>query len=851
MDEKRKRGRDRVCSKPWSARRKTYREEEGGGAIAYRVENMADLPPVPFSWDGNTGVEPEGSVVRPHFGGLSTGSGFIPHAPVSKTGRAKGLGEKGRGAVYSGLGGIGYTLKGNSTRFLLPQTDVYTGADIGLVASTASASAPKPKFLKEVEQFIASELRALGLSQEPTEPSAARLQVFREAFQYVIDDFKTYKPVLSAIKNEYDLLLDKYAKRLHFIPPLKARLSTAQADVQQRIQRMQEQHDREHSRLSEIKEALSKSNDEMKLLNKHLTDDNLKLTKELDEQRARYLDMKTANLSLVESVKSKDGKIADERLKSSRLEDRAKYLALQVEQAEMKYDTALAEMKKLRGELAELQAIQKEPEITPAQLLAVQKDLKKARDDMDKGGKAFQKLQKDHANLLVFADEAAASKKKLEEELAEARVKAANAIASEFLVRRVMNANVELPFVHMPTAMAARNLAAAAEGEDPPPRVPQRTVKECLMACLDHIDHLGTEDEVRSSSAEFATLDGLEGGDDNVQPGSRFNHLDDVEVVEKKKDVNAETAALAATSGVTGRARDANSYFEGRGCTEDVPLYLRINGRVKNLFLRKREVEQFIKTAWIQKGRKRYTKSLEEFLYVYLCEIYPKSPAERIEFAYSLMFALEKYSYDADCDLFLQVLHKKLPEEVYLAQSRLIRSIQEQCIREDRKDGEQSGRLRKVQILDIVRKLCPTKEQSSFREIEQALFFDTQVNSVDYIKLFQEDEEGDQGKFVECLRDQFLDECFAFREDIRSSLDVLRMTATDAGKPVSVSDIRRAFIVMAPEKTPEEISEYISRGCAGKNTVDIDPEAMNTAMDADEVDVDNFFERLQAGLLHR
>ena len=146
----------------------------------------------------------------------------------------------------------------------------------------------------------------LGLQKDDGEASAARLQVFREAFQYVIDDFKTYRPILSAIKNEYDMLLDKYAKRLHYIPPLKARLSTIQADVERQISRLTKDQDKERTRMKQKISTLTESNENLKSLNKSLADDNLKLTKELDIQRAKYLDMKTANLSLVASVKHKD-----------------------------------------------------------------------------------------------------------------------------------------------------------------------------------------------------------------------------------------------------------------------------------------------------------------------------------------------------------------------------------------------------------------------------------------------------------------------------------------------------------------------------------------------------------------
>ena len=83
---------------------------------------------------------------------------------------------------------------------------------------------------------------------------------------------------------------------------------------------------------------MSDSNENLKELNKKLTDDNLKLTKELDAQRAKYLDMKTANLSLVASVKHMEEVIADEALKLSNQSDRATYLGLQAEQSQMKYE---------------------------------------------------------------------------------------------------------------------------------------------------------------------------------------------------------------------------------------------------------------------------------------------------------------------------------------------------------------------------------------------------------------------------------------------------------------------------------------------------------------------------------
>ena len=67
------------------------------------------------------------------------------------------------------------------------------------------STTPKPKFLDRLEKYLDRELRLLGCP--PTGPHELRLQAHREVFEYLIQDFKAYKPLLSAIKNEYELYL--------------------------------------------------------------------------------------------------------------------------------------------------------------------------------------------------------------------------------------------------------------------------------------------------------------------------------------------------------------------------------------------------------------------------------------------------------------------------------------------------------------------------------------------------------------------------------------------------------------------------------------------------------------------
>ena len=100
---------------------------------------------------------------------------------------------------------------------------------------------PKPRFLAIIEDYLYNELKALGVDnatgsevrlqvrvdggtmEDRSEPSLFRSQVFREVFSAVIDDFKTYKPLLSSIKNEYEIMIAYYKDKIKELEPLTVR----------------------------------------------------------------------------------------------------------------------------------------------------------------------------------------------------------------------------------------------------------------------------------------------------------------------------------------------------------------------------------------------------------------------------------------------------------------------------------------------------------------------------------------------------------------------------------------------------------------------------------------------------
>jgi len=47
------------------------------------------------------------------------------------------------------------------------------------------------------------------------------LKAYREAFEYLLEEFKTYKPLLASIKNEYEMMLASQREKIRELEPLK------------------------------------------------------------------------------------------------------------------------------------------------------------------------------------------------------------------------------------------------------------------------------------------------------------------------------------------------------------------------------------------------------------------------------------------------------------------------------------------------------------------------------------------------------------------------------------------------------------------------------------------------------
>ncbi|XP_036881334.1 translin-associated factor X-interacting protein 1 isoform X3 [Manis javanica] len=155
----------------------------------------------------------------------------------------------------------------------------------------------KPRYLEQLENYLRKELLLLDLGTDSAQE--LRLQPYREIFEFFIEDFKTYKPLLSSIKNAYEMMLAHQREKIRALEPLKAKLITMNEDCNEKILAMRAEERHEISMLKKEKmnllKLIDKKNEEKISLQSEVT----KLRKNLAEEYLRYLSERDARKILI------------------------------------------------------------------------------------------------------------------------------------------------------------------------------------------------------------------------------------------------------------------------------------------------------------------------------------------------------------------------------------------------------------------------------------------------------------------------------------------------------------------------------------------------------------------------
>lgn len=184
-------------------------------------------------------------------------------------------------------------------------------------------------------------------------------------------------------------------------------------------------------------------------------------------------------------------------------------------------------------------------------------------------------------------------------------------------------------------------------------------------------------------------------------------------------------ASLAAT-------KAKREYVVALGTHDEIPKFLRHQGKVKQRYLKKVEVETLVRKVWTEK-RKREARNphgsipLDEVLYEKLHRKYGFQPLIA-EWGYNILLALSTYIWDAEIELFLLCLTNAITDDVYLDQERMLTSCQQLLYKLSASYGNESfvseRRVLLKDALVTLRKFFPLKTSAQLQAIEKAIIRD-------------------------------------------------------------------------------------------------------------------------------
>ncbi|EQC30263.1 hypothetical protein SDRG_12113 [Saprolegnia diclina VS20] len=623
----------------------------------------------------------------------------------------------------------------------------------------------KPLLLQQLEAFLAAELSIVGATEHMDREAddegraqmhLARLQVFRECFLLLIEDFKTYQPLLLRIKAEYEALLDIYTLKVSKIPQYEATIRTMEQEAQHVIS--------ERNLINKMKvKALKKQLKSTQAMltsyaaaNASLEDGRTKLQSDLQEQTKRVADVMATNQMLLHSMKRQD-----ERQKQ--------------------HDSQLSE---LHGVLQGVTT---------------------------KYTRAQEEINELRSSILML----------------EERAGGIDASADKATINHLTRELQELLHAKTTLEKQVANPVPLAESD----------VLSRILAGMTAQSVSATDMFV---SGAPTTVDGFVNGlctyllrTPPVPPATTTTVASSVFVTQTHHDEPDEQAPTVTDSG---------EFFIGQGLDASVPEYLQFDGRVRNLFYSRRDVERWITDIWQQKdiseklnlhnnalgpGRKRgmpipgghhasflMTQApatlvpLRQFFASYLAKKFPHR-ADAVECAYNICEALKQYSYGCECRVFDMTLHGAVPETARLDQLQVVYMVHEAYTTLEKNESENIVANKRKGLVSVggamreLRILFPWKTEAAIAALCKALLFEAKgVLYIPYTALLEPDRHGNLSSFCECLRHQHLDEILHLKKLLLTAVHVAEKQAgPDSKGMLSLDTLRHAIKSCDPERT--------------------------------------------------
>ena len=158
--------------------------------------------------------------------------------------------------------------------------------------ATLAETGERTNLLSTVNNMVSQGLKNLATQDCNSDYSMQRLQVYRDAFQHLINEFNLYKPFLSAVKNEYDSIIDNFGDDLRSVADIKVELRMKDQDFSSKMKAKDQSFRNElvarSSQILSLEKELRKKDDDIAAMKSHFEQTeqkNAKLERELSELR--------------------------------------------------------------------------------------------------------------------------------------------------------------------------------------------------------------------------------------------------------------------------------------------------------------------------------------------------------------------------------------------------------------------------------------------------------------------------------------------------------------------------------------------------------------------------------------
>ncbi|XP_076848029.1 translin-associated factor X-interacting protein 1 [Brachyhypopomus gauderio] len=554
----------------------------------------------------------------------------------------------------------------------------------------------KPRFLEQLECYLNRELTSLDMLSPKLQEQ--KLQAFREVFDYFIEAFKTYKPLLSAIKKEYDATLGYLHEQIRELKPLRAQLVLLSEQCEQRILVLREQERAEIMALKQERQDLLQVTESLKEEQQVLQAQVCHLKEELAAQYLLYREERDARKLLIASISNMS-------------------FSTDEEPEEDQDDENVLKDDPVKEKLA----------------------LKVCREDLTRAQVELNRLHAEYGDVVPRRDWENL------ERMYQENLLQLETLRSDF--NQMKSEYDTLLGVHQEVSMQRDNLQSELEvfqeSSTPRPHWEQ---------CADLLGSRVRWSELFDSQSSQKCLEIL---------------LEELSSIELEQE-----------------------FFTGLGSTSEVPIYLRYEGQLRNLRLKKADVLRIIKDIWKAKASEDEkldaSSNLQEFVPQYLDRQYGEQAGE---WAYSLLDAIKRFLKDDFIGLFYDILTGKVDESVYHGQTQLLSHLLRVFIQSD---STETGLLTLSEFSDALRLAFPLKRDKDVEDLVVAAQSDqeTSKGSIPYQRLYTEDTDGKHSEFLVLVKRQAMTERNQYIKQLKAQLE---------GKgEVGVEDLRSAFNIIDP-----------------------------------------------------